>query len=233
MFCCTQIQDIEREHVPLPGRDAGGQDIRAGHRHGGRVLDAVRGAQAIRVAAAVGDRGRPVHGAADRAAVVVRARRHHAGAVRAPQPARAPRTVPHILPAETVQQFLRQRAQRDRRVVRGRRAHQVDGRVRRRPLAGVPATRIRPLVRPSRRASRRQYAVVRAVAVPRGDRGAGQRGRAGHGPAHGHRDDAQLVLQQRQHRHADVVGDHGRLTAGQCQPVDRTRRGDGDGKINL
>lgn len=44
VFVCLQVQDIEREYVPLPGGDAGGEDIRAGHRYSSRVLDTIRGA---------------------------------------------------------------------------------------------------------------------------------------------------------------------------------------------
>lgn len=148
-----QVQDIEREYVPLPGGDARGQDIGAGHRHGGRVLDTVRGTQAVRVASTVRRwRRHAIVGAAGRVALVVRARRRHARAVRAPQPPRAPRTVPDLLPAQTVQQLLRQRAERDRRLVRGRRARQtVTVAVGRRWPATARA--VRPVVRPARRHS--------------------------------------------------------------------------------
>jgi len=185
------------------------------------VLDAVRGAQAVRVAAAVGRC--PVVGAADRAALAVRARRRHAHTVRAPQPARAPRTVPRVLPAQAVQQFLRERAQRDRRVVRGRARQTV--------VVGVggvvtargrrPATRVRPVVRPARRHHVRQHVRDRVPGRRRGTAGrprhrdgdtAGQRRGAPPAAAHRHGGDAQLVLQQRQRHDADVVGDYGGLT---------------------
>lgn len=215
-ICFAQVQDIKRQHVPLPGGDARRQDLRAGHRHGGRVLDAVRGAQAVRVAAAVGRRAVP--GAAGRAALAVRARGHHARAVRAPQPARAPRAVPRVLPAEAVQQLLRQRAQRDRRLVRGRAGQTGAGRRGRRAAA-----RVRPLVRPARRhlqVRRQGRGRVRARfrcrrrsrhgAVSSGDRGGARLGRRT--PAHRHGHGAQLVLQQRQRHHAGVVRHHRGLT---------------------
>jgi len=184
-----QIQDIEREHVPLPGGDAGGQDIRPSHRHGSRMLDAVRGAQAVRVAAAVWRRN-PVAGPAGCTAVAVRARRHHTHTVRASKPAGAPRTLPHILPAEAVQQLLRQRPERDRRVVRGRGARQVGGH-RRRCQSRRPETRFRPVVR--QRVGRHRVRQVDHAAVCRPIiRSCAHR----RSLAHRHRDDAQLVLQQ-------------------------------------
>lgn len=153
------------------------------------MLDAVRGAQAVRVAASIWRRN-SVAGPAGCTPVAVRSRRHHTHTVRSSKSACAPRTLPHILPAEAVQQLLRQRPERDRRVVRGHGARQIGGH-RRRCQCRRPSTRFRPVVR--RWAGRHPVRQIGHTAVCRAVIRSCAHCRA---LAHRHRDDAQLVLQQ-------------------------------------